>query len=175
MTNRVKQLLSCLVLALLFASCANGGWRVVEGDEFTIEFPGIPTDTATAYENAAGAKLFYQPKKGGIDSNIYYAVSMYTLADSAEVLGEELNAFLLKDAEIYAWSMGAFLVDSGKVVMSNSYEGREYKVFLAENAGIVTMRKFVKGKHLYTLIVITGNYALNNTSIRRFLDSFKLK
>lgn len=167
--------LPCLLFILLLGSCATGGWRVVEGEEFTIEFPGQPSDTATAVGEFSGAKLFYQPVEGGLDSNIYYAVSMYTLPDSAEIMGEMLDEIMLKDAEIYAWSMGAFLADSGKVVKSNKYEGREYKVFLAQNAGVVTMRKFAKGKHLYTLLVITGNEALDNSMIYKFLDSFKLK
>lgn len=171
----MKKVLSFFAMMMMFAGCATGGWRVVEGDEFTIEFPGQPTDTATAVGDYSGAKLYYQPVEGGIDSNIYYAVSMYTLPDSGEVMGDQLDEMFLKDAEIYAWSMGAFLADSGKVVKSNTYEGREYKIFLASNAGIVTMRKFVKGKHLYTLVVITGNEALENKLIYKFLDSFKLK
>jgi hypothetical protein len=171
----MKQLLSCLITALLIAGCASGGWRVVDGEEFTIEFPGPPIDTATATGDFAGAKLYYQPIREGIDSNIYYSISVYTLTDSASIMGDMLDDFLLKDAEIFAWSIDAILVDSGKVVMSNANEGREYKIFLAQNAGVVTMRKFVKGKHLYTLMVITGNYMLDNTDIYYFLDSFKLK
>lgn len=171
----MKTALSCFVLMLLLSSCAGGGWRVVDAEEFTIEFPGQPLDTATMTGNASGAKLYYEPVQGGIDSNIYYAVSTYALPDSAELMGDLLDDILLKDAEIYAWSMGAIVVDSGKVVMSNQTEGREYKIFLASNAGVVTMRKFAKGKNLYTLIVVTGNEALDNTMIYRFLDSFKLK
>lgn len=171
----MKHLLSCFIVPLLLAGCASGGWRVIDDEEFTIEFPGLPTDTATSVGDVAGAKLFYQPREGGIDSNVYYSVSVYALPDSGEIMGDMLDDLLLKDAEIYAWSIGAILVDSGKVVLSNGVEGREYKIFLAQNAGIVTMRKFVKGEHLYTLMVITGNYALNNTAIYRFLDSFKLK
>lgn len=159
----------------LFAGCSSGGWRVVDGEEFSVEFPGQPKDTATMSGEYSGAKLYYEPVEGGIDSNIYYAVSMYTLPDSAELMGDFLDEMLLKDAEIYAWSMGAFLADSGKVVNSNGTEGREYKIFLAQNAGIVTMRKYVKGKHLYTLLVVTGNDALDNRDIYRFMDSFRLK
>lgn len=162
-------------MIVMMASCASGGWRVVEGEEFTIEFPGQPTDTATAVGEYAGVKLYYQPAELGIDSNVYYSLSTYTLHDSVGIMGDLLDEMLLKDAEIYAWSMGAFLADSGKVVKSNAYEGREYKIFLASNAGIVTMRKFVRGKRLYTLLVITGNEALENTQIYRFLDSFKMK
>ncbi len=159
----------------LFCACASGGWRVVDGEEFTIEFPGEPKDTATMVGDAAGAKLYYQPIEGGIDSNIYYAVSLYSLPDSAELMGEFLDEMLLKDVEIYAWSMGAIVADSGKVVKSGVVEGREYKIFLAQNAGVLTMRKFVKGRHIYTLVVITANEFLDNSLIYKFLDSFKLK
>lgn len=171
----MKQLIPSLVIVFLLASCASGGWRVVDGDEFTLEFPGQPTDTATMVGDYSGVKLFYEPEHGGIDSNIYYSVSMYSLPDSAELMGELLEPMLLKDAEIYAWSMGAFLADSGKVVKTPAAEGHEYRIFLAQNAGVVTMRKYVRGKHMYTLIVITSNEALNNTMIYRFLDSFKFK
>ena len=164
-----------LLFIALLAGCSSGGWRVVDGEEFSVEFPGQPKDTATMAGEYSGAKLYYEPVEGGIDSNIYYAVSMYTLPDSAELMGDFLDEMLLKDAEIYAWSMGAFLADSGKVVKSNGTEGREYKIFLAQNAGIVTMRKYVKGKHLYTLLVVTDNSALDNRDIYRFMDSFRLK
>lgn len=171
----MKQIATCLVVLLLFASCASGGWRVVDGEEFTVEFPGQPTDTATMVGDYSGVKLFYEPPEGGLDSNIYYALSTYTLPDSAESMGEMLEPMLLKDAEIYAWSMGAFLGDSGKVVKNGETEGHEYKIFLSQNAGVVTMRKYVKGKHMYTLIVITANDALDNTLIYHFLNSFRFK
>ena len=172
----LKQFLFCLTVIVLFASgCASGGWRVVDGGEFTVEFPGQPIDTATAVGDAAGAKLYFIPAESGIDSNIYYAVSVYTLDDSAEIMGDLMDEIMLKDAEIYAWSMGAFLSDSGKVVKSGNYTGYEYTIFLAQNSGILKMRKFAKGKHLYTLVVITGNEYLGNRDIYKFLDSFKLK
>ena len=162
-------------MVVFFGACASGGWRVVDGEEFIVEFPGDPIDTATQVGDAYGAKLYYQSPEGGIDSNIYYAVSMYTLPDSAELMGDLLDEILLKDAEIYAWSMGAIVTDSGKVVKAGMIEGREYTIFLSRNAGVVTMRKFAKGTHLYTLIVITANESLGNSDIYRFLNSFKLK
>jgi hypothetical protein len=171
----MKKLSALFLFVCLIAGCSSGGWRVVDGEEFTIEFPGIPVDTATAVGDASGARLYFIPVDDGIDSNAYYAVSVYTLPDSASLLGDQLDAVLLKDAEIYAWSMGAFLTDSGKVVKSGAYEGREYTIFLAENAGVMKMRKFAKGKQLYTLYVLTQNAYIDNKDVFRFLDSFKLK
>jgi hypothetical protein len=172
----MKRVLAVLSFALIFGyGCMGGGWRVVEDEEFTIEFPGIPVDTVTAVGETAGAKMYFIPVEGGLDSNAYYAVSVYALNDSASILGDQLDDLLLKDAEIYAWSMGAFLTDSGRVVKSGNYEGREYTIFLAENAGVLKMRKFAKGKNLYTLVVITQNAYIDNRDVYRFLDSFKLK
>lgn len=171
----MKRILPYLAILFLLASCASGGWRVVDGDEFTIEFPGPPIDTATAVGDAAGAKLYFIPVEDGLDSNIYYAVSVYTLDDSVEAMGDLMDDVMLKDAEIFAWSMGAFLTDSGKVVKSGNYSGYEYTIFLAQNAGILKMRKFAKGQRLYTLVVITANEYLENSDIYKFLDSFKLK
>lgn len=172
----VKLAFACLTVGLLFAvGCSTAGWRVFDGEEFTVEFPGIPIDTATAVGDAAGAKLYFIPAEGALDSNAYYAVSLYTLSDSISLLGDQLDDMLLKDAEIYAWSMGAFLTDSGSVVKSGNYEGREYTIFMAQNAGVIKMRKFAKGKHLYTLVVITQNAYMDNKDVFRFLDSFKLK
>lgn len=171
----MKLRLVLFAMILLLSACASGGWRVIEDDEFTIEFPGIPADTATAVADASGAKLYYIPADEGLDSNAYYAVSVYALSDSIRLLPSQYDEILLKDAEIYAWSMGAFLTDSGRVVKSGNYEGREYTIFLAQNAGVVKMRKFVKGQHLYTLVVITQNAFIDNQDVFRFLDSFKLK
>jgi hypothetical protein len=171
----MKFRLALLAMVLFLGACASGGWRVVEDDEFTIEFPGIPIDTATAVGDASGAKLYYIPPDAGLDSNAYYSVSVYTLPDSISVLGDELDDLLMKDAEIYAWSIGAFLTDSGAVVKSGAYEGREYTIFLSQNAGVVKMRKFPKGKNLYTLLVITQNAFMDNSDVFRFMNSFKLK
>jgi hypothetical protein len=164
-----------IVLIAFLAGCSGGGWRVVDGGEFTIEFPGIPIDTATAVDDTYGARLYFIPAEDGLDSNAYYSVSVYSLPDSASILGEHLDEVLMKDAEIYAWSMGAFLADSGKVVKSGNYEGREYTILMAQNAGVIKMRKFAKGIQLYTLMVITQNAYMDNQDVFRFLDSFKLK
>lgn len=171
----MKHFLPYLAVVFLLASCASGGWRVVDGGEFTIEFPGPPIDTVTAVGDDAGVKLYFIPVEGSIDSNAYYAVSVYALDDSTEAMGDLLDAIMLKDAEVFAWSMGAFLADSGKVVTSGKYSGHEYTIFLAQNSGILKMRKFAKGKNIYTLAVITGNESLENKDIYKFLDSFKLK
>lgn len=171
----MRRIFAAIAFVVLLAGCAGGGWRVVDSGEFTIEFPGIPVDTVTAVGNTTGARMYFIPVDEGLDSNAYYAVSVYDLPDSAEILGEDIGAILMKDAEIYAWSMGAFLTDSGKVVQSGNYEGREYTIFLAQNAGVLKMRKFAKGKHLYTLIVITQNAYIDNRDVFYFLDSFKLK
>lgn len=162
-------------LMALVAGCTSGGWRVVEGEEFYIEFPGPPVDTATMVGDAAGARLYYEPQDGGLDSNAYYSLSTYMLSDSAEKMGDLLDDIMLKDAEIYAWSMGAILADSGKVVNNNGTVGREYQIFMNRNAGVITMRKYYRGKNLYTLVVITGNQFLGNSYIYRFLNSFKFK
>lgn len=171
----MKLRLALLAMVLFLGACASGGWRVINDEEFTIEFPGIPLDTATAVADASGAKLYYIPAEQGLDSNAYYSVSVYTLPDSVALLGDELGDVLLKDAEIYAWSMGAFLTDSGSVVKSGNYEGREFTIFLDQNAGVVKMRKFPKGKNLYTLLVITQNAYMDNADVYRFMNSFKLK
>ena len=172
----MKKILACLTFVMLLAmGCSSGGWRVVDGEEFSIEFPGVPIDTATAVGEAAGARLYFIPAEEGLDSNAYYAVSLYTLPDSVSILGDQLDEMLMKDAEIYAWSMGAFVTDSGKVVKSGNTEGREYTIFMAQNAGVIKMRKFAKGKHLYTLVVITQNAYMDNKDVFKFLDSFKLK
>ena len=171
----MKKFLFVIALVACLVGCSDGSWRVVAGDEFSIEFPGIPIDTATAVGDAAGPRLYFIPVDGGLDSNAYYAVSFYTLADSVSLLGDQLDELLLKDAEIYAWSMGAFVTDSGRVVKSGEVEGREYTIFMAQNAGVIKMRKFAKGKRLYTLIVITQNAYMDNADVFYFLDSFKLK
>jgi hypothetical protein len=161
-------------LTVFFCSCGKD-WKVYETSEFSIEFPGPPVDTATIAGKLAGGRTFYEPSPNGLDSNMYYAVSVYTLPDSISKLGSNLDDFFRTDANIYAWTIDGILADSGRVVKSGKVEGREYQVLLSHNSGVSTIRKFAYGKHLYTLLVITGNCYLNNSASRRFLDSFKLK
>lgn len=173
--NRLRCLLLFLFGTMLVACGGPGDWQVYNAKEFTIEFPGPAKDTATIEGKLAGVKTFYEPVEGSLDSNLYYSVSMYTLSDSIAELGENLPDFFAADAQIFAWSVGGILSDSGRVVKSGKTEGREFKIVLAENVGVATIRKFAYNKHLYTLLVVTENMRLENTEIRRFMDSFKLK
>ncbi|HTL82552.1 MAG TPA: hypothetical protein VL651_12655 [Bacteroidia bacterium] len=162
-------------LTLLFSSCGQDEWKVYEAYEFNVEFPGHAKDTATMEGDLAGVTVFYEPVQGSLDSNLYYSVSYYTLSDSINKLGDDLDHFFKDDVKIYAWTIGGVLADSGRSVKSGKFEGKEYKVFLAQNAGTATIRKFAKGKHLYTLRVVTEKSCLNNSQIERFMESFKLK
>lgn len=171
----MKTFLPYIFLLLLFSSCRPDDWQVYEGSEFTIQFPGPAIDTATATGEFAGAKAYYEPVEGGLDSNVYYAVSIYSLPDTLSKLGDDLDEFLERDVQIYAWSIGGVLGDSGRTVKSGKVEGREYKVTLEGNQGVATVRKFPYGRHLYTLLVVTENMKLDNGAIGKFMDSFKLK
>ncbi|HET6990291.1 MAG TPA: hypothetical protein VFJ43_03160 [Bacteroidia bacterium] len=163
-----------IFLTLLFSSCGTD-WKVYETSEFSIEFPGIAKDTVIVEGNAASPRYYFEPIEGSLDSNMYYSISLYSLPDSVSLVKDELNRLYKTDVQIYAWSIGGELADSGRVVKSGNIEGREYKVVIAGNRGISTVRKFAVGKHLYTLLVVTENMKLNNKAIRKFLDSFKLK
>ncbi|MDQ3110876.1 MAG: hypothetical protein M3R17_13365 [Bacteroidota bacterium] len=167
-------LLPLFFLPLLFSSCTMGDWRVYETSEFSIEFPGIVNDTVTMEGKYAGSKSYYEPVPGSLDSNLYYSVSMYSLPDSLSADNDVKGIFDL-DANVYAWSIGGTLTDTGRVVSSGDVKGMEYKVTIAGNSGVSTIRKFIIGRHLYTLLVVTENKNLENHAIRKFMDSFKLK
>jgi hypothetical protein len=169
-----KFLLLLLFLLPLLSSCG-GDWKVYETSEFSIEFPGPVHDTVTVEGTYAGSKSYYEPGPGALDSNMYYSVSMYSLPDSISTLKDDLQRLFDTDAKVYAWSIGGELTDNGRVVKSGNVEGKEYKVNIAGNRGISTIRKFAYGKHLYTLLVVTENMKLENHEIRKFMDSFKLK
>ena len=160
----------------LLSSCGGAGkWRVYETSEFSIEFPGSTQDTVTIAGEAVTAKSYFLPVEGLLDSNLYYSVSLYSFPDSILFTKQELTKLFKSDTEVYAWSIGGTFADSGRVVKSGAVEGMEYKIIIEGSSGISTIRKFVLGKHLYTLTVVTENKKLNNCSIKRFLDSFKLR
>lgn len=173
--ENIKYKIFILPLLLFLSSCNVGDWQVYETSEFTIEFPGLAKDTVTMEGNTAGSKSYFEPVEGSLDSNLYYSISMYSLPDSISIMKENLKELFDTDVKIYAWSIGGELADSGRVVKSGDVEGREYKVTIAGNRGITTVRKFATGKHLYTLLVVTDNMKLENGAISRFMDSFKLK
>ena len=167
-------LISTFLIAFL-SSCGFGDWKVYDTSEFSIEFPGVVRDTVTTFNNIAGVKYYFEPVQGALDSNMYYSVSMYSLPDSIGIVKENIVQLFKADVKNYANSIGGVLADSGRTVKSGDVEGREFKVTIAGNCGIVTVRKFALGKHLYTLLVVTENMKLNNHVIRKFMDSFKLK
>ncbi len=175
-TRRLNHLLPLpLFFLLLLSSCSGGDWRIYETSEFSIEFPGVARDTVTMEGMYAGSKSYYEPIEGSLDSNMYYAVSMYSLPDSISIVKENLNQLFDMDVKIYAWSIGGDLTDTGRVVKSGDIAGKEYKVSIAGNRGISTVRKLAIGRHLYTLLVVTENSKLENHAIERFMESFKLK
>jgi len=170
-----KHLLLPLFFLLLFSSCSIGDWKVYDTSEFSIEFPGAAKDTVTMDGSFAGARTYFEPVEGALDSNLYYAVSLYTLPDSLSVMGNEADDLMKNDVRIYAFGIGGVLADTGHVIKNGDLQGLEFKVFLEGNKGVATIRKFAVGKHLYTLLVVTENMKLNNAAIRRFMESFKLK
>lgn len=170
-----RLLLAVLFVSLIVSCDGPGAWQVYGTKEFSIEFPGTPRDTATLEGNLAAARTFYEPAPGISDSNVYYSLSLYSLPDSIDMLGDKLDDFFRSDAQIYAWSIGGVLSEKDRVVKSGKTEGREYKVVLADNVGVATIRKFARNKHLYTLLVITENMRLNNSQIEKFMNSFTLK
>ncbi|CAN5309110.1 hypothetical protein BH09BAC5_BH09BAC5_25410 [soil metagenome] len=172
---RLIKFLTLLFLPAFFSSCGAGDWKVYDTSEFSIQFPGPVRDTATMVGAYAGSQSFYEPVPNSLDSNMYYSVSMYSLPDSISLVKENIRQLFDTDVNVYAWSIGGNLTDSGRVVKSGTIEGREYKVAIAGNRGISTVRKFAIGKHLYTLLVVTENMKLENHEIRQFMESFKLK
>jgi hypothetical protein len=174
MKNIIYKFLPLFIL-LLLASCGAGDWKVYETSEFSIEFPGVAHDTVTMVGNTPESESYYEPAANSLDSNMYYSVSLYSLPDSISTVKEDMFRLFATDVQIYAWSMGGTLVDTGHVVKSGDVEGREYQVIIAGNRGISTVRKFAIGKHLYTLRVVTENTKLRNHEIKYFMESFKLK
>ena len=168
-------LLLLFLLPLLLFSCGGGDWRVYDTSEFSIEFPGPARDTVAMEGSYAESKSYFEPVPNSLDSNMYYAISMYSLPDSISLVKENMVRLFETDVQIYAWSIGGTMADTGIVVKSGDVEGREYKVIIAGNRGVSTVRKFAIGKHLYTLLVVTENTKLNNHAIKYFMESFKLK
>ena len=164
-----------LFLAPFFHSCSGDDWKTSEHASFTVKFPGTPKDTVTQDGQFTGSKIFYEPGDGSLDSNLYYAVSWYELPDSLSSLGNKTNDVLRTDVQIYAWSIDGNLLNDGQPVKNDDTQGMEYKVTLSGNAGMATVRKYILGKQLYTLIVLTDNDHLNNGSIGHFMNSFHLK
>ena len=173
--KNLKILLPVAFFLLFLSSCGPGDWRVYETSEFSIEFPGVARDTASIEGMYAGSKSYYEPIPGSLDSNLYYSVSLYSLPDSISIVKDNMRRLFETDVQIYAWSIGGDLTDTGRVVKSGNVEGMEYKVTIAGNRGISTVRKFATGRHLYTLLVVTDNAKLENNAIRKFMESFKLK
>jgi len=162
-----------LSAASLLCSCGSD-WTRQGNVNFSAEFPGKAKDTATIEDNLYTLRLYYEPSKTS-DPNAYYDVSSYTLPSELDLLGANLDDALKADAQVYAWSIDGTLDTAVATVRSGKHVGFQYTIRMPDNMGVVTMRKFVDGKKLYTLRVITPAAHLGNPEIKKFLDSFEIK
>lgn len=172
----VRKILPALLFMFLLAACGNAGWNTYETDNWSIEFPGTPKDTATLEGDLSGVKVYFEPKENKLDSNVYYSVSNYTMKDSLNQLSSYYEKLFHGDVQVYAWGIGGILADSvGKPVKAGNTAGFEYRVIIGENAGLARIRKFASGRRVYTVLVLTENAYIINKQADRFLNSFVIK
>ncbi|TND10442.1 MAG: hypothetical protein FD123_84 [Bacteroidetes bacterium] len=173
-TKRIILFFSATAFLLSLAACGDDPWSRQGNKEFTAEFPGKAQDTATIEDNMATLRLFYQPTSAA-DPNAYYDVSVCTMPTVLDSFGVNLDDALLADAKVYAWSIDGEVIGKGTPVKSGKYNGYEYIIDMPQKIGRVVLRKFVSGKKMYTLKVITPAEQLGNEHVKHFLESFELK
>lgn len=178
-----NKLLILFLIALPLCSFTPGSasWQEIRPTRgnYSVLMPGVPTEqnkpvNSAAYGTLTLALSMLQPEKG-TDPNVLYASSFTDYpagtihSDSTEILTEFFNSS--RDGGLAA-IQGKLLTES--VIELNGYPGREQRVDFKNGLAIIKYRHYLVKNRLYTLQVITLKTNNFNTSINKFLDSFRL-
>ena len=157
-------------------------WYLLKSDGFQIEFPKEPVSQPQMTNSEIGElkiNLFIcDESENKNDSNLVYLTGSTVYPDSiVKIINSDktgvLNDFFRKSVDgTVTGSKGKLL--SEKVIEIDNYPGREIKVDLMEGQAVIKMRLYLVKNKLYIIEIITETSKVPNTSIDRFIDSFKL-
>ena len=176
----VNTILGFFLTSISFtAFCQN--WENIspEGCSCTILMPAKPEQTKRIINHSTYGKLtmnlsILQPKDS-TDPNLVYMLSYtdYPIgtihSDSANIL----ESFFMSSRE------GAIANVQGKLLSEtilnlSGYPGRELRLNFKNGLALLRCRNYLVKNRLYTMQIITLTENNFNTSINKFLDSFKL-
>lgn len=169
-------LLPVITGMLLVACDGSDEWVHYNTKEFSIDFPHSPKDTSTYDGSVVTAKAFLETSNDPLDENAYYEVAISKAdIDITQLEDSVFTKNLVAEAQLSTMLMGGSLIGPGKMIRSGNYKGAEFHINMANNVGVITMRKFATPAHIYTLKVITTNARTNNPMIGKFMNSFVIK
>jgi hypothetical protein len=173
----LKKITFLLCFAALLAACSPWDEVKVEKGGYAIEFPGPPVDTSQIEGLSLAHKMYYKEMPGA--KNSYYSVTYIdipSVMDSSKLIDvcEWARASYQYDMILFSRMVGGNLHNDSVIISMAGLPAREFKVDFGDQSGTVTVRKLCSGKRIYTIMVITRANALNNESIKKFFDSFRL-
>lgn len=170
-----------LILFTLLSFAKKDSWIHFESEEFQfeIDFPQKPKAQPQEVETAAGTlkmnMFIYDASEAKSDQNLVYMVN-YT-AFPKEMLSVDTETGV---EEFFRGSIdGAVRNVHGKllsetIISLGDYPGREVRIDFKEGLAVITMRTYLVENQMYMLQTITATEQDFNTSIGKFMDSFKI-
>ena len=171
----------CLFLtSISFAAfCQNWENIAPDGANCTIQMPSKPEQTKRIIGHPIYGKLTMnmatvQPKDS-TDPNVVYMLS-YADYPIGAIHSDSIN---LLDSFFISCREGSVANVQGKLLSEtilnfSGYPGRELRMDFKNGLAIIRCRNYLVKNRLYSLLIITLTENNFNTSINKFLDSFKL-
>jgi len=178
---------STLVLTIVSSVSIHHGcsqtsdWQVFESKEngFIILFPHEPEVHPQIVNTEAGELTLdvylHEVNDQYIDDNLVYSVicTEYPASIFQNATEETFKVFFRNSVDGAVNNVHGALL-SELIIQYDGYPGREIKIDFREGLAVITMRMYLVGNRMYIIQTITETNKDFNTSIGRFMDSFKL-
>jgi hypothetical protein len=184
MINLIRSVLALLIVT--FISIGQGysqssDWHAIESSDngFRIHFPQEPEVNPRIVNTGIGELTLdvymYEVNDQSKDDNLVYSVicTEYPASIFQNATEETLKVFFRNSVDGAVNNVHGALL-SELIIQYDGHLGREIKIDFREGLAIITMRMYLIGNKMYMIQTITETNKDFNTSISRFMDSFRL-
>lgn len=170
-----------IIITLFFLTgfVLHSDWFLLEGKDYSIQFPKKPETQTQNLGSAVGdLKMIINMYEGAKDNDENYLYGIITsvypdsLVNSSKT--EKLPAFFKGSIDGAVKNVQGKLL-SEKEIEINGFPGREARIDFKNGMAVITMRIYLVHNQTFILQIITETSKEKNQSAQRFFESFKLK
>jgi hypothetical protein len=179
--KKIKSTCLFVVLAsILLSFTSSEEWKIFETKQYEVLFPGKPTSQVKSVKTEIGEismdiHMFDASKTGNDDNLVYGFITSDYPSDLVDHSNKELISNLFRSSIDGAVNNVKGTLLSETDIEINGHPGRAFKVDFNKGFAIINMRMYLVKNTMVMLQTITLTEKQANTSIDKFMNSFKLK